>query len=368
MNHKKQLYLGMIIMLLCFVSISCNGDETTLTPALEEGSVEIESRDSEAQLIIGVTKAFDINVDPPNLSGQVNEVTLTVTQGIECAKEKLADGQEDKFTWHCTAREDANLGPGTIQVSIIGSDFALDNKLGVEIVAPVLEEEEVVQVPPPDPEESEEEEATQEPKSEEDSTLEPNSEEREAQEPTPEEDSTPEPNSEEEETIEELVQEPEEDETETPACLPSSRLPIDGPDFEVTAEITTPENCGPEIPAATSTDVAGIFTGDLEGLEFWVLVYISGQYWPQSPSGCEVLPAEVASNRWLSANTFIGAEGDEKQFELVLTVTEVDSTASKEFKRWLGSGCETGEYPPYTRGTLPDGLTELDATIVKTSG
>lgn len=169
----------------------------------------------------------------------------------------------------------------------------------------------------------------------------------------------------EEETIEDSVADPEEEQREE-CDLISVRFPIEGPDFGITAEFTTPENCKTDLPAATPTNVGGTLAGNIDGLEFWILVNIDGQYWPQSPNACGQLPAEASSERWGISNVYIGAQGDQKQFDIVLTVTEADGDASTIFKQWLKTGCDTGDFPGMV--VLPEGLTELDSITIKTTG
>jgi hypothetical protein len=88
------------------------------------------------------------------------------------------------------------------------------------------------------------------------------------------------------------------------------------------------------------------------------------RYYVQSPDACQGLSAHASKGQW-TTNLNLGGEGRPEQFDIVVTVADVDSEASQVFTKWLLTGCDTNEFPGFS--TLPDGLTELDAITVHTA-
>jgi len=132
-------------------------------------------------------------------------------------------------------------------------------------------------------------------------------------------------------------------------------------DYSGELTIAAPEDCTADLPTGPSTAM-GTYSEDLEGREIWILAYASDRkYYPQSSNACETLPATAAEGRW-EAGLFFGGAGE--RLDIVATVTDVDSEASQEFKNWLKTGCDTGEFPGFSN--LPDGLMELDFASVQT--
>ncbi|MCB0167444.1 MAG: hypothetical protein KDI79_24655 [Anaerolineae bacterium] len=135
--------------------------------------------------------------------------------------------------------------------------------------------------------------------------------------------------------------------------------------FDVTVQITSPQHCDDGL--SPSITVSGTYDGNLTGREIWVLIFpTDSKYYPQTPDPCQQLPATIMEDTW---TTTVNFGGPPQQYDVVAVVTDTDSEASLEFKRWLQSGCETHHYPGYLRAELPAGISELDAiTVSKGNG
>jgi hypothetical protein len=143
----------------------------------------------------------------------------------------------------------------------------------------------------------------------------------------------------------------------------SERIPIGLGSDDLVVKMTFPKCDGMALPAGSNL-AEGTYSGNLAGQEIWILVYGPDQkYYPQSSSDpCQAMPAQVSDGRW-KVNLFLGVQPPE-QFDIVVTITDTDSTASQEFKEWLKTGCESGKFPGLE--LLPEDLTEMDAITVKT--
>lgn len=154
--------------------------------------------------------------------------------------------------------------------------------------------------------------------------------------------------------------------TPTPCVLLSTRPHIAGPPSGLEVTIDDPRHCEEDLASRQPVPVRGTYSGDLAGKEVWLLVYPpDGEYYPQSPDDCRQLPARASGGQW-ATNAYLGPSGVPQQFDLVATVTDVGSEASREFKMWLQSGCDTGDFPGFIE--LPGGLTEMDVVTVHTRG
>lgn len=141
----------------------------------------------------------------------------------------------------------------------------------------------------------------------------------------------------------------------------SFRPPLEGNvGFNGAVEFQSPGDCAAGLD--TTMTAGGNYSGDLNGKELWILVYpTDNEYYPQTRDACQMLPADAGGGVW---NTIVNFGGPPQQYDLVAIVTNSD--ASETFKKWLKTGCETGDYPGYKRQELPGGIQEVGAITVST--
>lgn len=147
----------------------------------------------------------------------------------------------------------------------------------------------------------------------------------------------------------------------------SLRASLSSPPAEGGGLIQSPENCTMDIePQPASIDVYGTYSSEFDGMAFWVLVYIEGLYYPQASStpDCQVVPTSASRGLWTAS--FVGLGASNKQFDIVLIVTEPGREADNTFTEWVQTGCEADSFPGIPADELPPDLIELYAVTVHT--
>ena len=147
----------------------------------------------------------------------------------------------------------------------------------------------------------------------------------------------------------------------------SLRIPLSSSPPDFTAKITTPNPCSTDLSSGVPILTSGTYQGDLAGNVLWLLVYApNGQYYVQSSNACGGLPVQAGQGRW-STTTHFGEVGmGSEKFDIVLTVSTVESEANQVFSQWLRDTCVFPR-PGFMGELLPQGLAEVVATTVRTS-
>jgi len=113
------------------------------------------------------------------------------------------------------------------------------------------------------------------------------------------------------------------------------------------ARIIAPEHCYKNFSTRTPIPVEGVFSGSLDDLELWVLVYTRNWedrlFYPQAPDACAgaVMRIDERKGQW---DTFVRLGGDGSElFDIIVAAVEANSETSQLLREWLQDTCDNPE-------------------------
>ncbi|MCB0166650.1 MAG: hypothetical protein KDI79_20645 [Anaerolineae bacterium] len=341
-------------VVLGFIYLLSTGCSPTPAPTpVQQPTVVINPGPEGPQLPRNERVKFTVDITSNELKPLVAKIKVTGDNHIEC---KPSEGNSDiEWVWYCQATDKSELGASTVFAVVSGTFPDANGQYDVVVASGRAEEPTekpivVLKEPTEEPAEKLTAEPTKKPVEEptQKSTERPITDTQ-----TPPETPTPTAGS----AVTDTSLPP------SPSCqLTSTRLPLGGPSVDVEVEITSPQHC--EAGLYTTVPVGGTYTGDLTGKEIWVMVYPTDlKFYPQTLDACLQIPSEASGGRW---QTIVNFGGPPQQYDVVAVVTDIDSEASLEFKKWLQNGCDTNTFPGYPKSRLPSGITEVAAITVST--